>query len=498
MKKSYHILLLLLITVLSVKHANAQVSDTSRLFKTLKTADSLVFSVGYNKCDISQFEQLIGDDFEFYHDQGGYIHTKEGFINSIKTNICSGSFKARRELVEGSLKVYPLYNNGVLYAALQMGLHRFYQTNKGKPERLSGIAQFTTLWVKNGDKWQMKRILSYDHKDDPLPGIGEAQMFDDDAAINSWLAVNHVPAVGIGIIENGKLQDVKVYGELKKGDPAPYNAIFTIASLTKPITSMLTLKLVSMGKWDLDEPLDHYWIDPDVKDDPRHKKLTTRIILSHQSGFANWRYLNADKKLHFEFEPGTKYQYSGEGFEYLRRALEHKFHTTLDKLADSLIFKPLSMHDTHYVWSDEIDTNRLAHGFDPNGNMYPVIKNTTANAADMVHTTIVDYGAFVVAVMNGKLFTQSIYDQMITHQVRTKGDKYMGLGWEVYDIGNGHYALGHGGSEQGVHTQVFILPQSKKGLIIFTNVDDGYKVYTKLLDQYLGTDGRKILALELQ
>lgn len=65
--------------------------------------------------------------------------------------------------------------------------------------------------------------------------------------------------------------------------------------------------------------------DPDIADNPYVKKLTTRIILSHQTGFPNWRGNNADGKLTFEFEPGTKYQYSGEGYEYLRKALEKKF-----------------------------------------------------------------------------------------------------------------------------------------------------------------------------
>ena len=78
----------------------------------------------------------------------------------------------------------------------------------------------------------------------------------------------NVPALGVGIIEDGVLRQIRVYGELKTNVPAPYNAIFNIASLSKPISTLLTLQLVSNGNWDLDEPLYHYWVDPDVKDDP--------------------------------------------------------------------------------------------------------------------------------------------------------------------------------------------------------------------------------------
>src|SRR6187397_726016 len=107
--------------------------------------------------------------------------------------------------------------------------------------------------------------------------------FGFETKIPAWLKETNVPAVGIGVIENGKLKYAKVFGELKKGEPvskaAPANTIFQVASLTKPIVEMLTLKLVSTGEWKLDEPLASYWVDPDVQNDPRHKKLTTRHVL---------------------------------------------------------------------------------------------------------------------------------------------------------------------------------------------------------------------------
>ena len=87
------------------------------------------------------------------------------------------------------------------------------------------------------------------------------------------------------------------------------------------MTAIVTLKLVEKGLWDLDEPVYKYHIDKDIKNSPELKKLTTRHILSHQSGFPNWRHLTESQRLSFEFEQGTQFQYSGEGFEYLRKAL---------------------------------------------------------------------------------------------------------------------------------------------------------------------------------
>lgn len=328
--------------------------------------------------------------------------------------------------------------------------------------------------------------------------VANAQVrFDDDEQIEQLLKDNKIPALGVGIIRGGKLKQIKVYGELKQGEPAPFNAVFNVASLTKPVVAMTTLRLVSAGRWNLDEPLDKYWIDPDIKDDPRHKKLTTRLVLSHQTGFPNWRWLTKSKKLEFAFEPGTKYQYSGEGFEYLRKALEAKFKRPLEALASDLIFTPLQMRDTRFVWDAAVES-RFAVGHDAQAKAFEILKTTKANAADDLLTTVEDYGTFLVSVVKGDGLSKDVFDEMIRHQVATKANKYFGLGWEIYDLGNGNYALSHGGSDVGAKTLVFLLPKSGDGLIIFTNSDNGTNVYLKLITDYLGDYGKQIIDIEMK
>jgi CubicO group peptidase (beta-lactamase class C family) len=322
--------------------------------------------------------------------------------------------------------------------------------------------------------------------------------FDADETIQKLLDENKIPTLGLGVIKGGKLTEIKVFGELKKGETAPFDTIFNVASLTKPIVAITALKLASAGKLNLDEPLDKYWIDPDIKTDVRHKKLTARLILSHQTGFANWRWLNKSKKLEFAFEPGTKYQYSGEGFEYLRKALENKFKKRLEQLAGELIFKPLEMHDTRFFWDAKMNESRFAAGCDAQGNPYKIYKNTKANAADDLLTTVEDYGKFLASVMNGDGLSKEIFAEMTRRQVKTKENKYFGLGWEIYDLGAGEYALSHGGSDEGVQTIVFLLPKTKQGLIIFTNSDNGTNIYLKLIGDYLKDYGKRIIEIEMK
>lgn len=472
--------------------SQAQVEKKSELYKTILSKDSLLFDVGFNNCDIKQFEALLSENLKFYHDKDG-ISDKKKFLFDLKNGLCKNPEirQVNRFLIKESTEIFPLYKNGVLYGAVQNGEHVFSE----KRESQAGIAKFTNVWQLENGEWKLATSFSFDHKTLENKKT-EKPIFDNDTEIEKWLKENKIPTLGIGLIENGKLQQVKVFGEITKGFSAPYNTIFNVASLTKPVTALVVLKLVSLGKWNLDEPIYKYWTDPDIANDQRNKKLTTRIILSHQTGFPNWRWMNENKKLNFQFDPGTKYQYSGEGMEYLRKALEKKFNKSLQQLANELIFKPLKMTDTKYIWDKNVDTTRLAIGYDKDGKSYETVKNKTPNAADDLLTTIEDYGKFLVSVMNSDGLSKKVFEEMISNQVASTKGKHFGLGFEIYDLGKGEFALSHGGSDNGVQTIIFIFPKTKKGLLIFTNSDTGGNIYENLLKHYMSDNGKKIFDIE--
>jgi CubicO group peptidase (beta-lactamase class C family) len=321
----------------------------------------------------------------------------------------------------------------------------------------------------------------------------EITFHDYQDRIQTLLTMYKVPAIGIGIIEDGKLRQIMVFGNIKKADPAPFNTIFQVASLTKPVTAMLTLKLVSMGKWNLDEPLSDYWVDPDVIGDPRHLVLTTRHVLSHQTGFDNWRWNNKSKKLIFNFEPGTKFKYSGEGFEYLRHALENKFKMPLGRLADSLLFRPLEMNDTRYEWDDNIDLSRYAVPHDTSGAELEIPKNKEASAADFLKTTVEDYCKFGIAMMDGTGLSREVFNEMIRPHSKVSKNESFGLGWDIItNLSNGEYTLFHTGSDAGTRTAIILLPKSGRGLVVFTNGDNGNELIQHIVLQYLDL-GKEIL-----
>jgi hypothetical protein len=145
--------------------ASAQVDKNSELFKTLKAKDSILFKIGFNKCEVEKSAELMYDDLEFYHDKGGITNSKEEFVKTMKDGLCreDNPNKVYRFLVEESLEVFPMYNNGELYGALQNGKHFFSPDETMTYEKSDNYALFSHLWIIEDNEWKIKRVISYNH-----------------------------------------------------------------------------------------------------------------------------------------------------------------------------------------------------------------------------------------------------------------------------------------------------------------------------------------------
>lgn len=159
--------LLLCITVLLINFgsAYAQVDSSSELFKTLKAKDSILFKVGFDKCQIEKSAELMTDDLEFYHDKSGVTNSKIAFVSDMKNGLCkpNNPEKIYRFLVDESLKVFPMYNNGKLYGALQKGKHFFSPSKSMTYKESDNYALFSHLWILEDNQWKLKRVISYNH-----------------------------------------------------------------------------------------------------------------------------------------------------------------------------------------------------------------------------------------------------------------------------------------------------------------------------------------------
>jgi hypothetical protein len=145
-------------------HLRAGPQTSQQLFDEIAAKDGAVFDVVFGSCDIDKLRPLIADDLEFFHDKDGLSETSGAhFIDDISRHcerIKSGEdFRARRELVAGSMKVYPLNN----YGAVETGEHRFYAIADGKPDQLTESAQFLHVWKNDHGEWKLARVVSYGH-----------------------------------------------------------------------------------------------------------------------------------------------------------------------------------------------------------------------------------------------------------------------------------------------------------------------------------------------
>ncbi|MEM6629590.1 MAG: serine hydrolase domain-containing protein, partial [Bacteroidota bacterium] len=153
-----------------------------------------------------------------------------------------------------------------------------------------------------------------------------------------------IPGISVAIIDDGSVIYNAAYG-VKANDtnkPVDTQTIFSAASLSKQVFTYAVMKLVESGSIDLDRPLYQYLEFEDLMHDERHSKITARMVLSHSSGLPNWR----NGKLELQFDPGEEYQYSGEGFVYLGKVVEHLQQKEINQVINELVFIPLGMSNS--------------------------------------------------------------------------------------------------------------------------------------------------------
>ena len=321
-----------------------------------------------------------------------------------------------------------------------------------------------------------------------------------DARVPALLADHGVASVGVAVIENGRVTLAKVYGRQAAGVPATDATLFNLASLTKPVTAELILRLASAGALTLDEPMARYWVDPDIATDPRRERLTARLALNHQSGFPNWRPDSAGGRLAFLFDPGSAFGYSGEGYDYVGRFAEKRVGRDFESLAQQYVLGPAGMTNTSYS-SRGWMRNRLAIPLDTAGAWArPQVSDSGHwSGANNLITTIGDYARFVVSVMNGDGLTKAM---LAERRLPAAGPHppfacklepptpcpralNFALGWVRIDYEGGPIFafLGMNDRPGGERTAVYFDPARRRGVVVLTSGQSaGQRLMLDVLD----------------
>jgi len=343
------------------------------------------------------------------------------------------------------------------------------------------------------------------------PGGGRIATSQIDATATQLMPVANVTGCGIAIFHGRKIAYLKAYGlrDAEKGLPLTPDSVMTSASLSKAAFATVVLRLVQEGVLDLNKPIYQYLPKPlpeyptyaDLAGDDRYKKLTLRILLSHTSGFPNWRAFEDDRKLKIHFEPGTRYAYSGEGIDLAQFVVETVTAKSLTALMEEQLFRPVRMTRTSMVWEPRFESD-FANGYDEYGRSLGPEKRSSPAAAGSMQTTLRDYAVFVSALMRGKILNTRTFGKMQNAQISIHSAHQFpslasettsandgirlryGLGWGLYFSPYGKAFFKEGHDEGWRHLALFF--RNGSGILIMTNSSNGEGIFKPLMDAILG------------
>jgi CubicO group peptidase (beta-lactamase class C family) len=334
--------------------------------------------------------------------------------------------------------------------------------------------------------------------------------------------------LALALIDDGRVVHLASYGARNAaGDPLRTDTVMYGASLTKTVFAYTALQLVDEGKLALDTPLaesldrplpsyDTEAISPgkygpyrDLANDPRWRRITPRMALTHSTGFRNFWWFEAGETLRINFDPGTRYSYSGEGFILLQFVIENGrkdqgLGLDLGTLTQT-IFDRLGMTRTSLMWRADFRPN-LADGFNDRGEPVPHDERSKVRGAGSMDTTIADLSKFAAALVRGDGLRAETFVEMVKPQLhigtahqfpnlapelpvgQQRKDLAAGLGVVVFDGPQGRGFL-KGGHDEQTANMLVCLTGTRRCVLLLSNDVRTEAGFAGLIGAILGDTG---------
>jgi len=312
-----------------------------------------------------------------------------------------------------------------------------------------------------------------------------------------------VPGVSIAIIKDAHVVWHRGFGvqDADSRTPVDDDTVFEAASVSKTVFAYAVLQLCDRGTLALDRPLTEYTPERVIDSDPRLGQITARQILSHTSGFQNFR--TRAEPLRIQFTPGERFEYSGEGYWYLQSVVTQLVGTVdptacrsyeaglrvcatdIDTYLKRNVLIPFQMGASGYVWNDAL-ARHAARPHDEAGKPLPLARPTAIDAARYaamggLRTTALDYANFLIEVIAPRApmefrLARATRREMLQPQVKVDDSKSWALGWEVEQTPRGNL-IEHEGGQTGFLAFTAAAVDRRSGYIILTNSANGWKVF---------------------
>lgn len=315
-----------------------------------------------------------------------------------------------------------------------------------------------------------------------------------DTVVRQEMARWTVPGVAVGILQDGR-RETRAWGVTSLGTRYPLlpESVFRVASISKLFTATLAMTLVDAGKLDLDRPVVEYLPDLAVADDEARRTITTRHLLSHQSGL--WGDFSEDHGLGDDAlsramarlgtvrqitRPGELWAYCNVGFHLTGAVIQQIAEKPFEAAMRERVFAPLGLQRTGYfaheaiVHSAAVGHEQVAPGADEHriaGQYYP----RNRNPAGGVISCVDDLLTFASLYLNGgkteqgRVLSEAAVREMWTPQITAGNfaDSY-GVGFALITI-DGVQTTGHGGSINGYQSHLTIVPERNFAVVALTN-----------------------------
>jgi CubicO group peptidase (beta-lactamase class C family) len=302
-----------------------------------------------------------------------------------------------------------------------------------------------------------------------------------DRFVQAYLEYFKIPGISIAVIKDSKVVYHRGFGvkNTTTHEAVSDDTIFEAASMTKPVFAYTVLRLVDRGVLTLDTPLYTYLPYDDIAQDDRYKLITARMVLTHRTGFPNWR----SGKLEIKFTPGTQVSYSGEGFVYLGKVVEKLTGKKLVDLCREEVFAPMGIENASLVWND--DVARLTATGHRGSSPMAKGKPSAPNMAASLHVDAGNYARFLTAVLRGEGLSEPNSREMLRAQVKVpdqEGTSWgLGIAIEETPFGTNY---GHGGRNPGFTSRSLMYKDQGIGYSFLVNNDDASKI-DNVLNAYL-------------
>ena len=335
--------------------------------------------------------------------------------------------------------------------------------------------------------------------------------------IKSWIKItvpsllkkHSVPGAAVAVFIDGEVVFQYGCGVRCSGEDTPIGdrTVFDGASLAKPVFSYGVLRLARDGKLDLDRPISDYLEKPYIKGDERINKITARMVLSHTSGLPNWRpnfWTSSDSgievskspvSLKTQSEPGSRFKYSAEGFNYLQAAVEQVTNDRIDHFIKNCVLDPLGMSRSSFVWMEDFESSSaLPHN--DKGLMVsewqwrPQEPLTVAS----FFTTAVDYARFFCATLVTEEEPHSdenrlpvrYLESVLQPQIKMQNIFAWSLIWGIEQHEKETFFL-QWGDNPGIKHFAVCSSTKRVGVVVLTNGQNGQHVCRPVVEKILGS-----------